>query len=239
MSEIDTSREERDLTAAELVLGLLRGDEAREALRRQAIDADFAAIVGKWQKLTERWLEDAGEETPGPGLLAAIEQRLDNEVSPGPRLEAASSRWRAWALASMAATVVLGVALGFSLTVWGPPARARIEPTFAGNVTQISDQAGAPLLSAVYDRGDATLSLRIAELRTDRKVPELWVIAPGAPPRSLGLLPGNTMKITVSPELRALLADGSSLAITLEPQAGAPHKAPTGKILGVGKLQSL
>ena len=237
MTENDTSREERDLTAAELVLGLLQGDDAREALRHQVIDADFAAMVGKWQRLTERWLDDAGDETPSPGLLAAIDQRLDLEASPGPRGRAASSHWKSWALASMAATVLLGVALTLSLTEWGRPTRVR--GAFAGDVTQISDPAGVPLLSAVYDRGNATLSLRVAELRTDRKVPELWAIAPGASPRSLGLLPGNKMQIVISPELRALLAEGSSLAITLEPEAGAPHKVPTGKILGVGKLQSI
>ena len=239
MSEIDTSRLERDLVAAELVLGLLPGDDAREALRRQANDADFAAMVGKWQKMTTRWLEDLAEETPSSNLLAAIEKRLDLEASSVRHRRPASSQWKTWALANMAATVVLGVVLALSLTIFRRSEPLPIERAFAGNVTQISGPAGVLLLSAVYDRGDATLSTRVAQIRTDQKVPELWVIAPGAPPRSLGLLPGSTMTITVSPELRALLADGASLAITLEPQAGAPHKAPTGKILGVGRLQSI
>lgn len=238
MTETASPRDERDLTAAELVLGLLDSDAAREALRRQADDLEFAVLVGKWQRLTEQWLADPAGEAPPVSVLASIEQRLDRDAAMVSSVPDAPA-WKGWAIASMAAAVVLAVALALTLTAWRPSRPVPVVPAFAGNVTQINDPAGIPLLSAVYQRADGTLSLRVAKLGDDRKVPELWVIAPGQAPRSLGLLPKDTVKISVSPELRALLVEGSSLAITLEPEEGAPHTAPSGKILGAGKLQAL
>jgi len=45
--------------------------------------------------------------------------------------------------------------------------------------------------------------------------------------------------IEVPAELRHALASGSTLAITLEPEAGMPHAAPSGAIVAKGEIASI
>lgn len=234
MSDIGNLSEDDTLLAAELALGLLDGEAAREALSRQARDAAFAGEVALWQRLSDRWLSHIPADASVPDLFARIEQRLD---APGslPKRQP-ETRWKTWAVTSMAASAILAVALGLSLLAAGPTAPPA---SFVGGLTQINDAAGAPLLSALYDRKSGTLSLRVSEVAEGGKVPELWVIPEGGAPRSLGLIGGDSLTIELSAELRALLVDGATMAITLEPVEGAPHAAPTGEILGTGRLQSI
>jgi len=59
---------------------------------------------------------------------------------------------------------------------------------------------------------------------------------PGA--RSLGLVSiDKAHTVEVPADLRAALAAGSVLAITLEPPGGSPHGAPTGPIIAKGSVR--
>jgi anti-sigma-K factor RskA len=70
------------------------------------------------------------------------------------------------------------------------------------------------------------------------RVPELWLIPPGRAPRSLGLVSiDKAHTVEVPADLRAALAAGSVLAITLEPPGGSPHGAPTGPIIAKGSVR--
>ena len=69
------------------------------------------------------------------------------------------------------------------------------------------------------------------------RVPELWLIAPGEPAKSLGIVSNDrSHTVTVPAELREDLAAGAVLAITLEPPGGAPQGVATGPIVAKGEM---
>jgi anti-sigma-K factor RskA len=61
---------------------------------------------------------------------------------------------------------------------------------------------------------------------------ELWLVEPGARPRSLGVLPssGKRFDLPASPPAQ------SQLLVSLEPAGGSPTGAPTGQVLYGGTL---
>jgi hypothetical protein len=72
------------------------------------------------------------------------------------------------------------------------------------------------------------------------RVPELWLIAAGKAPVSLGAVSiTQSPTVTVPQNARAALVAGSVLAITLGPASGIPHGAPTGAIVAKGTIQPL
>lgn len=72
------------------------------------------------------------------------------------------------------------------------------------------------------------------------RVPELWLIPPGEAPRSLGLVSiDKAHTVSVPADIRRALAVGSTLAISLEPQGGAPQGVPTGPIVAKGGIQAI
>ncbi|TXI46108.1 MAG: hypothetical protein E6Q50_15520, partial [Lysobacter sp.] len=72
------------------------------------------------------------------------------------------------------------------------------------------------------------------------RVPELWLIPPGESPKSLGIVSIDRAHTVSVPEpLREALKQGAVLAITLEPQGGAPQGIATGPIIAKGDLVTL
>ena len=60
------------------------------------------------------------------------------------------------------------------------------------------------------------------------------------PPVSMGVVPvGATISVVVTPELRAKLAQGAVLAISLEPSGGSPTGQPTGPVVAAGDLKDI
>lgn len=238
-----------EVMAASLALGLLEPNERAEALRRQLQDPRFADRVRAWQDATDRWLENVEPVDAPAGALADIEDRLDrrmreDEIPPLANDESANKVWRRWAITATAASLILAVGLGISFINPGQApidegAASSEEPNLAANVAQIRDDQGAPLLSALYNPRSGALSLRLADLQQPEFGPELWIIPQDGVPRSLGLMESDRLTVTLSPELRAFLQEGATMAITIEPREGAPHDAPTGDILGTAILQEV
>lgn len=63
---------------------------------------------------------------------------------------------------------------------------------------------------------------------------ELWAIAPGGKPHSLGLL--NTQQPTQLALATNMPDAGFTLAISLEPRGGSPTGQPTGAVLYSGAM---
>ncbi len=108
-------------------------------------------------------------------------------------------------------------------------------------VAQVNRPEEGPLLTAVYDDTAGKLTVRIDTVPQSELVPELWVIGPDGRPKSLGQSSANsTIVIELSPEMRADVAAGSAIAISLEPQADQPSEQPTAAtILGAAALSPL
>jgi anti-sigma-K factor RskA len=72
------------------------------------------------------------------------------------------------------------------------------------------------------------------------RTPELWVIPADGKPRSLGVVPEKAAAaMTVPPEHRAMLAEGVTLAVSLEPEGGSPTGAPTGPVVMTGTMSAV
>lgn len=238
-----------EVMAAGLALGLPEPNERAEALRLQLRDPYFAERVRAWQGATDRWLEEIEPVEAPSNILSSIEDGLDQRM-PADRLppaandKDASPVWRRWAITATAASLALAVGLGVVVRNTaqmpvGGASMASTSPNLQANVAQIKDDQGALLLSALYNPNSGTLSLRLADLQQPDFGPELWIVPQDGVPRSLGLMDGERLTVTLSPELRSFLKEGATMAITIEPREGAPHDAPTGEILGTATLQEV
>ena len=91
-----------------------------------------------------------------------------------------------------------------------------------------ADADRTPILLAKFDAETRQLSVR--RLQPAPADPahahELWLVAGGTAPRSLGLLGGDETTVNLPPDQAAALAN-AVLAISLEPPGGSPTGAPT------------
>jgi anti-sigma-K factor RskA len=203
-----TPHEAEDALAAEYVLGVLDVADRAEVEARIKRDAGFAARVTSWENRLSG-LNDGFAEVPAPNLLPRIEARLFPKAAP-------TRRFGLFGWLS-GATVALALALATVATLVPPRPtsvatlatadnRLAYEVTHFGGSLQITRVAGVPAVSG--------------------QVHELWVIAPGAAPVSLGLLRNRPLVVSypVPPA-------GFVLAISIEPEGGSPTGAPTGPVI--------
>jgi anti-sigma-K factor RskA len=248
MTERSEQRRDRDLLAAELALGLLDGRERADAQRALLSDPAFRASHAFWIAKAGEWLEDVPADGEAPDLLARIEDAIDAEAAPAADAvpERSGGFTRAWAIAAtVAAVLAIGstvlfqqreaAALGDNAALARQLAQAEGER----QVAQITGEASRVLVSALYDPAQGTIALKLDVPNEPARVPELWVIPGDGQPRSLGTFTSASAEIAIDPSLRPYLTDGAKLAITMEPETGAPHAAPTGPILGATELKSL
>ena len=236
---VDRLDPDQEALAAELALGLLEGEARADALRRNLADPAFAAAVDAWRVRLDP-MYDEFASVPPAHLWPAIEARL----APGlARSDAAASRqirrWRWLAAGSGALAASFAAAFLFArpepVTIVREVVRAPTEVA----VAQLGGKAGT-LLAANYEPDDGALRVRAIIVPEGPLVPELWVIPAGGAPQSLGLLDGHGVtKVTVPARLRALLIDGATLAVTMEPVEGAPHTAPSSAPIATGTISRI
>ncbi|MHA6723294.1 anti-sigma factor [Sphingomonas sp. RS2018] len=220
--------DERDVVAGELALGVLEGDERAAALRRTLADPEFAQAVDRWQHRLAPMLDTLPAVDPPADLWRQIAARIGDASS------AALARWRAGALVASAIAACLAAVIVLRPE---PPVPTPVQAPLL--LAQVQGEAG-PIVTARYDTIDGRLHVRTANLPTGALVPELWVIGSDATPRSLGLVALNRAGVyTLTATDRARLADGATLAITLEPQTQGRHDAPSTPVLGTARLTSI
>lgn len=234
-----------DMAAAELALGVLEGEERAQAVRRVLSEPGFARAVEQWRGYLAH-LFDLWPAITAPDILPRIERSIDRlndttgAVVPHPR---GSRLWPSLAaLSSIAAAGLLVILLvrPLSLPTVPPPSGAPATPVAAPLPTLVAslepEGKQAPM-TVVYDQRSGTLRLTETTLaRADRSA-ELWVIPGDGTPRSLGLLQdtGGTT-LALNPTVRAYLAAGATLAVSIEPVGGSKTGAPTGPVVAKGAL---
>lgn len=240
--------DDREAMAAELALGLLDGEERAAALRLQLSDADFAAAVEAWRDRLAPLAADFASASPPAALWAAIEARLGGEAEPSGVAEMPSpmarqlGRWRAAAIGSSAVAAVLFAAIIMrpapDIAPVQPPTPAAVERPVT--IAQLAGEPGGALLAVRYSRDPGELMVRSTGMPTGDLAPELWVIPADGVPRSLGLVAIDGMtRVAVPIELRGMMADGATLAITMEPADGAPHDAPSSEPIAAGTISTI
>ena len=218
-----------ELLAAEYALGVLAAPERAEAARRLAREPAFAARVAAWEARLAPWAGEIEEVAPPPRVWEAIAAALPAPAAPRASLWQSLAFWRVIALASTLAAACLAVVV--YLGVFNAPAP----------LTATIEGGGARRFVATVDLKRATVAVVPASFSADAtRVPELWLIPPGGKPLAVGLLRADrAVVIAIPPALLARTESGATLAVSLEPPGGSPTGAPTGPVIGAGKLTRL
>jgi anti-sigma-K factor RskA len=231
-----------DVLAAELVLGVLNAEARRSAQVRSETDRAFAVHVALWERRLAPWLAEIEPVAVPAQLWSQIGRRLGWQPEPTRGLWQSVALWRA-------ATVLATLA---ALAIWltRPPTQtlqppvATVQPggeRAAKPVTTLAHDDGTPGWLASVDRLHGTVLVVPVPSAADAqgRVPELWIIAAGKAPRSLGLISTDKSDtVAVPQDSRPALIPGSVLAITLEPPGGAPRGVPTGPIIAKGAIRT-
>ena len=203
-----TPREAEDALAAEYVLGVLDAAERAEVEARIRREPAFAARVADWEGRLSG-LNDGFAEAPAPNLLPQIEARLFPK--PAPARRSGLFGWLAGGLVAASLALV-------SMSILAPPRpdpvatlatadnRLAYRVTHFGGSLQVTRVSGVPAVAG--------------------QVHELWVIAPGAAPVSLGLLQDRPLTVAYP-----VPPPGFILAVSIEPEGGSPTGAPTGPVI--------
>lgn len=217
---------------AEYVLGLLNPRE-HEALKAQiAASSALQAEEAFWLQHFSPLDEQVEPVTPPGSLYASIERRLFG-------VERRTGLWDSLALwrgVAAGALCIAAAAVGFSVLQPRPDSSALATQLVAALRAEGSDVQ----FLALYD---GTGAVRLTAL-SGHEVPgssyELWAIQGGGSPISMGLVPINARTtVELSDTVRAGWGEGSVLAITLEPEGGAPEGIPTGPIVAQGAVTQI
>ena len=218
---------DRDVLAAEYVLGTLEGDEALEAARLLRDDPAFTAMVRAWETRLAPLADVVEPVVPPPALwdriaAATAEASPTATVLPLP----VRRRLRIWQAST-------GVALAIAASL---AAFIVLRPVPAPRVAVlVPSSGGVPFLVATAEpNGALTVRPNVTiAVPSDRDL-ELWALAAGETrPRSLGVLPAAGRQLVAS------LPPGTQLLVSLEPRGGSPTGQPTGPVLYGGRLTAV
>jgi anti-sigma-K factor RskA len=217
---------EDELLAAEYALGVLAGAERAAAERRAARERGFALMVAAWEEQLAPWAAEIEDVLAPPQVWDCIAAALPKQR---PSLWENLAFWRLFALAGALAAACLAVVIYLGAAGQQQPLVAAIEG------------GGQRSFVATVDAKHATIAVVPAAFTADAtRVPELWLIPPGGKPLSLGVVRADrAVVVAIPPALVTQTADGATLAVSLEPPGGSPTGAPTGPVIGTGKLTTL
>ncbi len=238
-----------ELLAASHALGTLRGGARRrfESLAREQAPVRAAALV--WQGRLSSMTELQPSVVPDPAVWTRIRNMIDAEQAKAAierQRDAANARdaarpqpggwlrslalWRG-ATAAGALATVLAVVVGLNL-------RDQLQnaPTVQ-YVAVLSDDRSAASMLVTFDPKKKQLSLQRVGSYSEGadKSLQLWALAPGAAPRSLGVM-------DKAPALRLAASEADvhavpTLAVTLEAKGGVPAgSGPKGPVVFKGAL---
>jgi anti-sigma-K factor RskA len=224
-----------DMTAAELALGVLDGDERAAALLRMLADPTFAREVEVWRAhFATLFLSWPEAEAP-----VGLEQRIERSVDEAPAAND-NGKLRFWQSLSGIALVAAACLL-FALVTRAPvppPIQPAPQETAMPMVATLggTDKTAAKA-AAVYDKTKGEIRIAWANFAPKGKSAQLWMIGGDGVPHSLGLLAstGET-RMRLPEQTRAHLASGMTLAISIEPLGGSPTALPTGPVVATGSL---
>jgi len=218
------------MLAAEYVAGVLAPDERQAATRRIDSDPAFARLVDEWEVRLAPLGSAYQAIEPPASAKAAIDRRLFPAAERS-GLWASLDFWRGLAAAALAALVIL-LAAPFIAPPAGPPERL---------VASLGAEGSNVRYLAVFDAAESQVSLsHVSGERASGRDFELWMIEGKKAPVSMGVVPaGATTHIAVTPSIRARLAAGAVLAISLEPAGGSPTGQPTGPVVAAGDLKNI
>ncbi|NLS02115.1 anti-sigma factor [Rhizobium sp. P32RR-XVIII] len=224
-------RSRDEVLAGEYVLGVLSYQDRRVVEERMRRDRQFAAIVSRWETNLSAFADEYEvAASPGRETYKQIEARLfgESERSFSRGLWNSAAFWRSLTFASL--VVAVGAIIFASGTVQPPKRPAPL-------IAELSSADNSKVnLLASFDNQSGLLSIvPVAAGGADKKSLELWLVPGSGTPKSLGVFPpGENGELAIPPNQRGDLAEGATLAISLEPFGGSPTGAPTGPVIASG-----
>jgi anti-sigma-K factor RskA len=219
---IPDDRDELYSLAGEYVLGTLDGAATREIENTLAANPVLRQAVIFWEERLHGLSGLAAPAAPPPDTWRRIAARIDGTAPPSTALWNSVTLWR-WstaAVTALAACLALYIALA-------PPAGPRLVALLH------APQQQQPAWLATAGSGGLLVHAVATETAPNDRAFELWAIAPGAIPVSLGVIPpSGRLELGRATTVR----DGDQLAITIEPKGGSPSGQPTGPIVFAGTL---
>jgi anti-sigma-K factor RskA len=237
--------EEREVLAAEYVLGTLHSDERTLFASVLVHDEQARAAVSEWEKRLAPLSLAVAEIEPPAGIWDRIENALPARRSTAsaaqPFAAAASgqdrpttaalrrslNRWRGAAFAAGALAAALAILVADRELVH----RGSVLPTYVAVVNRGGDQ---PALIIRVDLGSGNVFVRpVAAEAPAGKSLELWYIDQGKAPKSMGVVSSDVIKM---PLPAGLSQEKATFAVTVEPKGGSPTGGPTGPVIYSGRL---
>jgi anti-sigma-K factor RskA len=216
--------------AGEYVLGVLDAASEATVIARVATDADFATEVEAWRLRLQPMLH--GDEAPPEHIWPAVQAALPS--STGQDVGRKLLFWRTLTGMSVGAAAILGI-----LLLQKPDAMPAATPE-APLIAALGSETGAASLTASYDRNSGRMIVTPVSLDTGTLYPELWIIPADGKARSLGMVETKSATSMIVPtELRQYLDAGGTLAITPEPEGGAPGGKATGPVIASGTIATI
>ena len=227
-SEGDRARDE--VLAGEYVLGVL-SREARERVEaRLRHDRAFAAIVARWQENLAPLDDEEQSFLSSPLVLPVMAGEPGGRPVRHDRL--LFLVWRSAGLWRAVAFSLLFLLVGTIVFAERPPVSPQgPAPVVASLQAQAPESLG---LLARYDAAQGRLQITPAASETGGAHSlELWLSQGTDPAVSLGTL-AQTGEVVVPDALRAKMAAGGTLSVSLEPPGGSTTGKPSGPLLAIG-----
>jgi anti-sigma-K factor RskA len=238
--------DDRDLLAAEYVLGVLEGSERDALTRRADRDDALSAAITAWE---QRLAPLAAIVTPvaPPGALwlrveascGLVTAPLSAAAASAPVVEArgfwnALGFWRGMTALGFGLAAAIAVVAVVNRPLPLAPAQAPEIPVASAVLTP---PKGAPAFVAEAT-ADNTIVLKPLERLAvaEGKDYELWALPDGTTvPKSLGVILATGQTVTVPPTLHGPM----QLLVSLEQKGGSPTGLPQGPVLWQGHIAEL
>ncbi|WP_181700233.1 anti-sigma factor [Chthonobacter albigriseus] len=235
--------EERDSKAAEYVLGTLPVEERAEVEHALADDPDLAAAVRAWEDRLSPLDAGTAPVDPPARVWLAIDRALGAGGAPAVRpavlgarsgdvvdLTRRLNRWRGFAAGISALAAALAAFVVYDVIRPVAPEDGRF-------VAVVNSDGAKPALIVSVDTAAGTVTVRsvAAEQPADRSL-ELWHIAEGGTPVSLGVLDPAAPVLRIPAERAGPSPTSGVFAVSVEPVGGSPTGGPTGPVVYSGAL---
>jgi anti-sigma-K factor RskA len=228
--------EERDVLAAEFVLGSLSAVERADMVFRLRADPELKRAVEGWEARLSPLNDTAMPIDPPEGLEADINRRIAKPGRNRGRVALLHRQLRGWQTVSLV-TAAIASALAVFIIV-RPPAPGSPPAASSRYVAALQSEGPGPAFVAAVDLDRGVVSVRRVEAPGQSgKSFELWAVGGSREnPVSLGVIEAK-LQIPATrlgvPESR--IAD-TVFGVSLEPEGGSPSGQPTGSVLFTGKL---
>ena len=237
--------EDFDGDAGEYVIGTLDREERAEFSARLRDDPVARRAVAEWEQRFASLAAAVDAVAPQPETWSRIEQALrlaDGKLERFRVIEgggkgssesdylASRNRWRAAALVSGALAAALLLFVVARDGSFLPPGGAH--RTF---VAAVNREGNKPALIVRVDLHSKKVLVRpVAAVAPAGHSLELWYIADGASPRSMGVVKDIPESMSIPPNTTP--GDNTTFAVSVEPEGGSKTGGPTGAVVYSGAL---